>query len=159
MNAQNMDDFLKIAIGLSRQGMREGRGGPFGCVIVSKGQIISQAFNQVTSLKDPTAHAEILAIREACNCLSTHDLSGCELYSSCEPCPMCLGAIYWARIAKVVYANTRDQASKIGFDDDTIYKEIDTSMSDRKIPFIHFPHPEAEKVFLDWKNWEGKMPY
>src|SRR5688572_5640469 len=114
--------FLERAIELSRQGMQNGQGGPFGCVIVLDGRIVGEGSNQVTSTNDPTAHAEIVAIRDACNKLGTYQLTGCQVYTSCEPCPMCLGAIYWARPAKVVYANTRQDAAAIEFDDDFIYR-------------------------------------
>lgn len=151
--------FLERAINLSRSGMMERMGGPFGCVIVYNDQIVGEGYNKVTSLNDPTAHAEVIAIREACKNLKSYELIDCDLYSSCEPCPMCLGAIYWARIRRVTFANTRTQASAIGFDDDHIYKEINVHLADRQISFIHQPHPEAERVFRDWKDWEGKQPY
>jgi tRNA(Arg) A34 adenosine deaminase TadA len=113
----------------------------------------------VTSSNDPTAHAEVVAIRDACKKLNTYQLTGCEIYTSCEPCPMCLGAIYWARPARVIYANTREEAAAIEFDDDFIYDEINAGMLERKIPFIHFPHPEAKKVFETWKEWDNKKKY
>lgn len=151
--------FLERAIALSRQGMKSGKGGPFGCVVVKGDEIVGEGNNQVTSSNDPTAHAEVVAIRQACKTLNTYQLDDCDIYTSCEPCPMCLGAIYWARPKRVVYANTKKQAAAIEFDDDFIYDEISTDLPLRKIPFIHFPHPEAEKVFEEWKNWEGKMKY
>lgn len=151
--------FLERAIELSRQGMQGGSGGPFGCVIVKGDEIIGEGCNKVTSSNDPTAHAEVVAIRAACEKLGTYQLTGCEIFTSCEPCPMCLGAIYWARPERVVYANTKEEAAEIEFDDDFIYNEINTTMSERKIPFIHHPHPMAKKVFEDWKNWEGKTKY
>jgi guanine deaminase len=151
--------FLERAIELSRQGMKGGQGGPFGCVVVMGDEIVGEGCNQVTSSNDPTAHAEVVAIRNACTKLGTYQLSECEIYTSCEPCPMCLGAIYWARPKKVYYANTREEAAAIEFDDDLIYNEISAKMADRKIPFIHLPHLQAQAVFLDWKNWEGKMKY
>ena len=113
----------------------------------------------VTSINDPTAHAEVVAIRAACKKLNTYQLTECEIYISCEPCPMCLGAIYWARPKRVVYANTREEAAAIEFDDDLIYQEINTKMTERKIPFIHHPHPMAKQIFEEWKNWEGKIKY
>ena len=134
--------FLEKAIALSRQGMENGQGGPFGCVIVRN-----------------TAHAEVVAIRNACNKLGSFQLEGCDIYTSCEPCPMCLGAIYWARPRRVIFANTREEAASIEFDDDFIYHEINATMNNRKIPFIHCPHPAAQEVFAAWKNWDGKVKY
>jgi guanine deaminase len=151
--------FLERAIELSRQGMEKGEGGPFGCVIVQGEEIVGEGYNMVTVLNDPTAHAEIVAIRAACQKLGNYQLTGCEVYTSCEPCPMCLGAIYWARPAKVIYANTREDAAVIEFEDDFIYHEINAKMADRKILFVHHPHTMAKKVFNDWKNWEEKKKY
>src|SRR5262245_1964295 len=148
--------FLERAIELSRIGMESSQGGPFGCVIVKDNQIIGEGNNRVTSLNDPTAHAEVVAIREACKKLDSYQLDGCDIYTSCEPCPMCLGAIYWARPRRVVYANTREEAAAIEFDDDFIYAEINAPMAQRKIPFIHNPHPAAKEIFVAWKNWDGK---
>ncbi|HET6995498.1 MAG TPA: nucleoside deaminase [Chitinophagaceae bacterium] len=151
--------FLERAIFLSRQGMESGQGGPFGCVIVKDNEIVGEGTNRVTSSNDPTAHAEVVAIREACRKLNTYQLDGCDVYTSCEPCPMCLGAIYWARPRKVIYANTREEAAEIEFDDNFIYSEINAPISGRKIPFIHCPHPGAKEIFVAWKNWEGKTKY
>jgi guanine deaminase len=151
--------FLERAIELSRQGMQQDNGGPFGCVIVLDGEIVGEGFNMVTTSNDPTAHAEIVAIRQACKKLNTYQLEGCEVYTSCEPCPMCLGAIYWARPKRVVYANTRNDAAAIEFDDEYIYKEINTASLQRQIPFIHEPHPLALQVFDDWKKKENKKKY
>jgi guanine deaminase len=151
--------FLQRAIELSRHGMQAGQGGPFGCVVVKDGEIIGEGVNMVTSTKDPTAHAEVVAIREACKKLGSFQLEGCEIYTSCEPCPMCLGAIYWARPRKVVYANTRQDAAAIEFDDDFIYREINTALPDRQIPFVHQPDSVALKVFEDWKNMANKIKY
>ncbi len=159
MNNERDAKFLSRAIELARQGMMSGKGGPFGCIIVKGDEIVGEGSNQVTSTNDPTAHAEIVAIRNACKHLNDYQLEGCELFTSCEPCPMCLGAIYWARPNRVVYANTKQQAADIDFDDNFIYGEINTAMEERKIPFIHHPHAEAEQVFEDWKNWEGKKLY
>ncbi|MBL7740987.1 MAG: nucleoside deaminase [Chitinophagaceae bacterium] len=156
---QKDKQFLERAIELSRLGMESGQGGPFGCVIVKDGHIIGEGNNKVTSSNDPTAHAEVVAIREACKKLGTYQLEGCDIYTSCEPCPMCLGAIYWARPHRVIYANTREEAATIEFDDDFIYNEINAAMCDRKIPFIHAPHPGAKAIFTAWKNWEGKQKY
>ena len=151
--------FLEKAISLAREGMLAGRGGPFGCVIVSGNEVIGEGSNSVTTLNDPTAHAEVVAIRAACEKLGAYQLTGCEIYTSCEPCPMCLGAIYWSRPDRVVYANTRQEAAEIAFDDEFIYNEINTVMDKRAIPFIHMPLREAKEVFEYWKNWEGKQQY
>ena len=151
--------FLERAIDLSREGMKDGAGGPFGCVIVLNGQIVGEGCNEVTSSNDPTAHAEVVAIRDACKKLGTYQLTDCDIYASCEPCPMCLGAIYWARPKRVIYANTKKEAAAIEFDDDFIYQEINAGLPDRKIPFIHHPHQEAKAVFEDWKKWSGKKKY
>jgi tRNA(Arg) A34 adenosine deaminase TadA len=151
--------FLDRAVELSRQGMESGEGGPFGCVIVKDNAIVGEGNNRVTSTNDPTAHAEIVAIREACKKLGAHQLDGCDIYTSCEPCPMCLGAIYWARPRRVIYANTRKEAAQIEFDDDFIYNEINMPVGERKIPFIHCPHPGAQEIFTAWKKWDGKKPY
>ena len=160
MNQAESDLYwLEQAIALSKKGMESGEGGPFGCIVVMNGEIVGAGNNKVTSSNDPTAHAEIVAIREACRNLNTYQLTGCDIYTSCEPCPMCLGAIYWARPQRVIFANTRSEAAEIEFDDDFIYNEINTGFTDRKIPFIHLPHPEAKKVFEAWKNWEGKITY
>ena len=139
--------FLEHAIELSRRGMKDGDGGPFGCIIVKDDKIVGEGWNKVTSSNDPTAHAEVVAIRDACERLDTYQLTGCEIYTSCEPCPMCLGAIYWARPERVIYANTREDAAAIDFDDDFIYSEINASMKDRKIPFLHYPHPRRKRSF------------
>jgi tRNA(Arg) A34 adenosine deaminase TadA len=151
--------FLERAIELSRQGMKEGKGGPFGCVVVKEDEVIAEGCNLVLSSNDPTAHAEVVAIRRACEKLGTYQLTNCEIYSSCEPCPMCLGAIYWARPQKVIYANTREEAAAIEFDDEFIYTEINSPLTGRKIPFIHHPHPGAKQVFKEWMEWEGKQRY
>src|SRR5512147_1167783 len=137
--AMSRESFMREAIHLAEQGMRTGRGGPFGCVVVRHGEIVGRGNNRVTSTNDPTAHAEIVAIREACRKLNSFQLEGCDIYTSCEPCPMCLGAIYWARPRRVIYANTREEAAAIEFDDEFIYKEINAKMEERKIPFIHHP--------------------
>ena len=152
-------EFLERAIKLAREGMFSGSGGPFGCVITKGEEIVGEGFNQVTSTNDPTAHAEVVAIRQACNKLGTYQLTDCVIYTSCEPCPMCLGAIYWARPLRVVYANTREEAAAIEFDDDFIYREIGAEMEDRKIPFVHSPHPMARDLFKEWDQWEGKIRY
>ena len=141
--------FMLKAIELSIKSAKT-TGGPFGCVVVKDNKIISEGFNKVTLTNDPTAHGEIVAIREACNKLNTFKLSGCELYSSCEPCPMCLSAIYWSRIDKIFYANTRDDAKNIDFDDSFIYSEINKKIEDRKIQMIQMHRDEALKAFKIW---------
>jgi guanine deaminase len=152
-------DFLRAAILLAGEGIKNGVGGPFGCIIVKDGEIVGKGSNQVTSTNDPTAHAEVVAIRDACKNLSTYQLSGCDIYTSCEPCPMCLGAIYWARPRRVVYASTRYQAADAGFDDDFIYREIKLSDIERQILFQHTAHPEAVAVFEQWKKIGDKKLY
>jgi len=151
--------FMRAAIRLSCEKMRRNDGGPFGAVVVRKGKIIGRGWNRVTSTNDPTAHAEIMAIRDACKKLKTFRLDDCELYTSCEPCPMCLAAIYWARLKKVFYANTRKDAARIQFDDDLIYREVAEPVSRRKIPMNQLLRPEALKVFAEWKNKADKVLY
>jgi guanine deaminase len=143
-------EFMKQAITLARENIKSGKGGPFGAVVVKDNKVIATAMNEVTSSDDPTAHAEVVAIRRACKALNTYQLEGCEIYSSCEPCPMCLGAIYWARPDRVYYAGTRKDAAKSGFDDDFIYQEIELPPKDRKIPFINLMRNEAIEAFKDW---------
>ncbi|NEP02449.1 MAG: nucleoside deaminase [Symploca sp. SIO2E9] len=150
--------FMQEAIALSLKSVNSG-GGPFGAVIVKDGEIIAKAHNQVTSTNDPTAHAEIVAIRQACKVLNTFQLTGCQLYTSCEPCPMCLGAIYWARLDLVYYANTKFDAAQIGFDDQFIYKELDLSISDRQLPMSQLMRDEALVVFQEWANKTDKVEY
>lgn len=159
MLTEKQKRFLERAIELSRSGMQSGSGGPFGCVIVRNDEIVAEGCNEVTSSNDPTAHAEVVAIRNACKKLGTYQLNDCEIYTSCEPCPMCLGAIYWARPKRVIFANTKEDAAAIEFDDNFIYHEIGTQLEKRKIPFIHAPHSEAKKIFDAWKNWVGKKGY
>ncbi len=156
---QKHKKFMVRAIELSRDGMENNNGGPFGAVIVRNGEIIAEGNNQVTSKNDPTMHAEIVAIRRACEKLDTFDLSGCILYTSCEPCPMCLGATYWARIDKMYYANTKEDAAEIGFDDKFIYKELDCKKTERKLPMIELMHDEAFEVFREWDKKEDKIEY
>ena len=134
-------------------------GGPFGCVIVKDNKIISEGSNKVTSTNDPTAHGEIVAIREACLKLNTFNLSGCELYSTCEPCPMCLSAIYWSHIDNIYYANTRDDAKKINFDDSMIYSEFSKKIEDRRIPIKQMLREEALKAFDIWDKKTDKVEY
>ncbi len=147
------------AIELSIKNVRSGRGGPFGAVIVKGNAIVGEAANQVTSTNDPTAHAEILAIRAACAELRTFELHGCDIYTSCEPCPMCLGAIYWARLARIFYANDAADAAKINFDDSLIYREIALPHSERAIPMIQMMREEALAGFRAWQEKSDKIIY
>ncbi|WP_262902476.1 nucleoside deaminase [Lutimonas saemankumensis] len=150
-----MDQATAIAI----KGVIQNEGGPFGCVIVKDGEIIGRGNNKVTSTNDPTAHAEIIAIREACKHLDSFQLEGCIIYTNCEPCPMCLGAIYWARPEKVYYGCNKTDAAKIGFDDNFIYQELNLELSKRKIPFEQLNREEALKAFKTWKEKEDKIEY
>lgn len=152
-------EYMLEAIKLSIEKMEAGFGGPFGCVIVKEGKIIARGFNNVTSSNDPTAHAEVDAIRKACKELGTFQLDDCELYTSCEPCPMCLGAIYWARPKVVYYGNTKIDAAKIGFDDQFIYDEIEKPLTDRSIPMISFMREEALEGFKKWEEKADKTEY
>ena len=152
-------DFMRRAIEISAEMMRALKGGPFGAVVVKDGRIIAEGHNQVTSENDPTAHAEVVAIREACKALDTFSLEGCEIYTSCEPCPMCLSAIYWARLDKMYYANTREDAAKVGFDDDLIYDEVARPIEDRQMPAERLLGAEAFEVFLEWETLPDKVPY
>jgi guanine deaminase len=151
--------FMARAIQLSIENVHFERGGPFGAVIVRDGAIVAEGTNQVTSTNDPTAHAEVLAIREACKKLNVFDLEGCEIYSSCEPCPMCLGAIYWARLSRIYFANTGTDASKIGFDDSLIFRELALPLSQRKIPMIQMMREEASAAFQAWEDKPDKTQY
>lgn len=150
---------MQEAIRLSRHGMQEGAGGPFGCVIVKDNQIIGRGWNQVTSTNDPTAHAEVVAIRDACRSLGSYQLEGCEVYASCEPCPMCFGAIYWARPSKLYFANTRQDAAAAGFDDALIYEELELPFNRRRIITECLGRDEALQVFEEWKRKTDKTPY
>jgi len=147
------------AIALSQNGVRNNEGGPFGCIIVKDDKIIGRGNNKVTSSNDPTAHAEVVAIRDACKNLGTFQLEGCEIYTSCEPCPMCLGAIYWARPKVVYFANSRQDAANIGFDDSMIYEELGIDLDKRKIPIINLGSEDALKIFEEWQNKEDKIEY
>lgn len=151
--------YMKEAIELSRKNVRDGKGGPFAAVVVKDGNIISRGTNLVTSTNDPTAHAEVVAIREACRALGAFQLNGCDLYTSCEPCPMCLGAIYWARPDKIFYANTHIDAADIGFDDFFIYKEIDLPIARRRIPMVQMMRDEALVAFREWQQIQNKIRY
>ena len=151
--------FMREAIRLSIQMMRRNHGGPFGAVVVRDGRIVGRGCNQVTSANDPTAHAEIVAIRSACRRLKTFQLDGCALYTSCEPCPMCLSAIYWARLGHVFYANTRKDAAKNGFDDDFIYREIALPIRRRRLVMKQVLREEALAAFAEWQRKPDKIPY
>src|ERR1700691_4182940 len=151
--------FMARAIQLSIDNVRSGRGGPFGTVIVKDGNILAEAANQVTATNDPTAHAEVLAIRQACQKLRCFELRGCDLYTSCEPCPMCLSAIYWARIDKVYFGSFAEDAAKVGFDDSAIYREIAQPRSARKVPTIQMMREEALAAFRAWEENPGKILY
>lgn len=153
------EKFMRRAIELARKGMENGAGGPFGAVIVKNGEIVGEGCNRVTSTNDPTAHAEVVAIRAACQNLNSFQLDGCVLYTSCEPCPMCLGAIYWARPAKIFYAALHKDAAKIGFDDQFIYEEIEKPITERKIESVNFLREEGVKVFEIWAEKEDKTEY
>ena len=152
-------EFMREAIRLSIEKMQAGHGGPFGAVVVKDGAIIARGFNQVTSTHDPTCHAEVDAIRKACAVLGTFQLEGCDLYTSCEPCPMCLGAIYWARPARVFYGNTKADAAAIGFDDQLIYDEIEKPLAERQIPMYELLRDEAAAGFRAWEAHEQGVKY
>ncbi len=153
------EKFMMEAIALSQNGVRNNEGGPFGCIIVKDDTIVGRGNNKVTSSNDPTAHAEVVAIRDACKNLGTFQLEGCEIYTSCEPCPMCLGAIYWARPKVVYFANSRQDAANIGFDDSMIYEELGIDLDKRKIPIINLGREDALKIFVEWQNKEDKISY
>jgi tRNA(Arg) A34 adenosine deaminase TadA len=155
----NPETFMREAIQEAEAGMRAGRGGPFGCVVVRRGEIIARGHNRVTSTNDPTAHAEVTAIRAACHALHTFSLADCELYTSCEPCPMCLAAIYWARIPRVFYGNTRADAAAIGFDDDFIYQQIPLSPERRAIDMRPLLRDAAQTTFQAWTAKPDKVRY
>ena len=150
---------MREAIRLSLDRMNDNEGGPFGAVVVRKGKIVGRGWNRVTSENDPTAHAEIVAIRDACKRLKRFELDDCEIYTSCEPCPMCLAAIYWAHLGRVYYANRRDDAAKIDFDDALIYREVKLPISRRKIPMKQMLRREALRVFRLWEAKPDKIPY
>jgi len=150
---------MREAIALSRANVREGKGGPFAAIVVKDGTVLARGTNLVTSTNDPTAHAEIVALREACRALGSFQLDGCDIYTSCEPCPMCLGAIYWARPRSVYFANTRDDAAAIGFDDRFIYDEFSVAHTKRKIPMQQLLRDEAFEAFREWRAASKKVPY
>lgn len=150
---------MEYAIKLAETGMKNNEGGPFGCVIVKDGAIIAEGNNRVTAENDPTAHAEIVAIRRACEKLGNFQLTGCDIYTSCEPCPMCLGAIYWARPDKIFYAATRQDAAQAGFDDEFIYRELDLTAENRSIPMQQICRENASALFTLWIDKEDKIDY
>lgn len=151
--------FMRRAIEIAQEGMDSNSGGPFGAVVVKDGEIIAESCNQVTSTNDPTAHAEIAAIRKACKKLGAFQLEDCVIYTSCEPCPMCFGAIYWARPKAVFYGCTKEDAAEIDFDDDFIYEELDKSIDNRNIKFHNLLREESKQVFTNWKNKTDRIDY
>lgn len=158
--SKHMDNvFMARAIQLSLDNVASGNGGPFGAVIVKDDKIIAEGVNRVTATNDPTAHAEVTAIREACAKLGIFDLDGCEIYTSCEPCPMCLGAIYWARLARVYYGNVATDAAAIGFDDSFIYREFAQPLTGRSIPMVPMMREQALAAFRAWQDKPNKVPY
>jgi tRNA(Arg) A34 adenosine deaminase TadA len=161
MTTLSADDHAHLAraVALSREHMEGGEGGPFGAVIVRDGRVLAEGWNRVTSSNDPTAHAEVTAIRRACEELGTFSLPGATLFTSCEPCPMCLAAAYWARVSRIVFANTRQDAAAIGFDDQLLYDEIPKPVAARIVPTIHAPTAEARAVFEAWRTKPDKIAY
>ena len=153
------EKFMSRAIELAKEGMNSNQGGPFGAIVVKNGEIIAEGYNQVTSSNDPTAHAEVVAIRKACNMLGSFQLEDCTIYTSCEPCPMCLGAIYWARPKEIYYGCTRGDAKDIDFDDQLIYDEIEVDINKRQIPFINMMREESKVVFSQWSAKNDKIEY
>ena len=152
-------NFMELAVKLAARHMRAGAGGPFGAIIVHQNIVIGRGWNQVTSGNDPTAHAEISAIRDACRQRSTFSLAGSVIYTTCEPCPMCLAAIWWARIDTIYYASTRDDAARIGFDDAALYQEISLPVDQRQLPLIQQPSDKAAQLMREWIEKEDKIPY
>jgi len=150
---------MERAIALSIENVRKGAGGPFAALVVRDGSILATGANQVTATQDPTAHAEVVAIRAACQAIQSFQLSDCELYTTCEPCPMCMGAIYWARLRKVYYANTREDAARIGFDDSFIYDQIGLAPGDRKVPMVQTMRGQALEAFREWEKSTLKVKY
>ncbi len=151
--------FMREAVRLAIDNIGTGKGGPFAALVVKDGEIIARGLNKVTSSNDPTAHAEVTAIRAACQELGTFQLTGCDLYTTCEPCPMCLGAIYWARPARVYFASTRDDAADAGFDDSLIYSEMQQPLEARRIPMLPMLREESLEIFELWRNNGDKIPY
>lgn len=159
MNIDQQKVFMREAIRLSMENVQSGNGGPFGAVIVKNGKIIATGVNKVTKSNDPTAHAEINAIRNACKTLDSFQLDECEIYCSCEPCPMCLGAIYWARPKAIYFANTKKDAAEINFDDNFIYLEMKLPFPERKLPTIQLLRDEAQSAFIQWQESDDKIDY
>ena len=159
MGKNDAAKFMKKAVRLSIANVEKGKGGPFGAVVVKDGKVIARGANNVTLTNDPTAHAEVVAIRKACKVLKTYQLTGCEIYTSCEPCPMCLAAIYWARPDKIFYASTKEDAAAAGFDDKLIYEEIAKSISERKIFTQQLLRDEALEAFRKWETSPLKIEY
>ena len=159
MSIDQQKKFMREAIRLSMENVQSGNGGPFGTVIVKNGKIIATGVNEVTKSKDPTAHAEMIAIRNACEKLNSFQLDGCDIYCSCEPCPMCLGAIYWARPKSIYFANSKKDAAEINFDDNFIYQEIKLPIHERKLTITQLLRDEAQSVFLQWQESENKIEY
>ncbi len=159
MTSLFIQEMMKLAAEEAIKNMADGKGGPFGAVVVKDGKVIGVGSNRVVRDNDPTAHAEICAIRQACQNLGDFRLSNCEIYTTCEPCPMCLAAIYWARIEKIYFASTRFEAAAVGFDDADLYKEVSVDIALRKIPMIYIKSEEGEKPLLLWNKMEGKTPY
>jgi guanine deaminase len=153
------EKFMRRAIELAQMGVDDNLGGPFGCVVVKDGKIVGEGSNRVTSTNDPTAHAEVVAIREACKNLKSFQLEGCSIYTSCEPCPMCLGAIYWARPAAIFYAGTRDDAAEAGFDDELFYDELEKANDERQLRMQSMLREESQKVFKNWVAKADKIEY
>ena len=156
---QTEKDFMQLAIRLATENVRSGQGGPFGAVVVKNGEVVATAANSVTTTNDPTAHAEVNAIREACRALGTFQLPGCVLYTSCEPCPMCLGAIYWVRLDAVYFGNTCLDAAEVGFDDSLIYDEMKVPRSQRKVPMVRLLPEVAIESFRAWQEHQAKIAY
>jgi guanine deaminase len=151
--------YLREAVQLAHEHMRAGAGGPFGALVVREGEIIGKGWNRVTSHNDPTAHAEVSAIRAACEKVGDFSLAGSVIYTSCEPCPMCLGAIWWSRIDVVYFASTRDDAARVGFDDAALYREVSLALPDRQLPLLRYALPEAEDLMNAWMQKDDKIPY
>ena len=156
---EHQKKFMREAIRLSLENVQSGKGGPFGAIIVKNGEMIATGVNEVTGTNDPTAHAEIIAIRNACEKLNSFQLDDCEIYCSCEPCPMCLGAIYWTRLKAVYFANTKKDAAEINFDDNSIYQEIELPINERKLPTIQLLRDEAQSAFILWQKNDNKIDY
>ena len=159
MSIDQQKKFMREAIRLSMENVQSGNGGPFGTIIVKNGKIIATGVNEVTKSNDPTAHAEMIAIRNACEKLNSFQLDGCDIYCSCEPCPMCLGAIYWARPKSIYFANSKKDAAEINFDDNFIYQEIKLPIHERKLTITQLLRDEAQFVFLQWQESENKIEY